>query len=116
MNLMAMPLCRPPETVTEHVRARWQGAYDELREVRCQAGGSCMQFYSDAHDLSVFPSLMVGACDMRRSAHAAAQEAMTMGIPASALPEVSRQDSLEELQAARTRLSGMIASFMSASI
>ena len=35
INLLAMPLYRSPETVTEHVRARWHGAYDELREVRC---------------------------------------------------------------------------------
>ena len=26
---------RPPEMVTEHVRARWQGAYRELCEVGC---------------------------------------------------------------------------------
>ena len=44
------------------------------------------------------------------------QEALSMGIPQSALPRISDQDSLEDLQAARTRLSGMIASFMSANI
>ena len=56
------------------------------------------------------------ACDTCYVCCAAAQEALTMGIPKSALPGVSEHDSLERLQAARVRISGMMASFMSANI
>lgn len=44
------------------------------------------------------------------------QEAMLMGIPSSAVPELRRDASLEELQLARERLSGMIASFLSSGL
>lgn len=39
-----------------------------------------------------------------------------MGIPSSAVPELSKDASLEELQLARERLSGMIASFLSSGL
>ena len=44
------------------------------------------------------------------------QEAASMGIPKSALPKLSETTSAEELQKARVRLSGMIASFMSSGL
>ena len=46
----------------------------------------------------------------------ALQEALSMGIPKSALPKLSQTTSAEELQEARVRLSGMIASFMSSGL
>ena len=39
-----------------------------------------------------------------------------MGIPESALPKLPENTSAVELQEARTRLSGMIASFMSSGL
>jgi hypothetical protein len=44
------------------------------------------------------------------------QEARTMGIPAVALPQVSRDASLEDIKTAQRRLSGMMASFLSSSL
>ncbi len=44
------------------------------------------------------------------------QEAISIGIPKSALPQLSEKTSIEELQDARVKLSGMIASFMSSQL
>ncbi len=44
------------------------------------------------------------------------QEALLIGIPASALPTVTGDASLEELQVAREKMSGMIASFLSSGL
>ena len=44
------------------------------------------------------------------------QEAIAMGIPKSALPKLSEETDADELQDARVRLSGMIASFMSSGL
>lgn len=44
------------------------------------------------------------------------QEALVMGIPSSAVPDLSEDVSLRELQEAREKLSGMIASFLSSSL
>ena len=44
------------------------------------------------------------------------QEAISLGIPKAALPKLSEETSVEELQDARVRLSGMIASFMSSGL
>ncbi|BDA40707.1 hypothetical protein COCOBI_01-3600 [Coccomyxa sp. Obi] len=44
------------------------------------------------------------------------EEALLIGIPASALPEVTGDASLEELQVARERISGIIASFLSSGL
>lgn len=44
------------------------------------------------------------------------QEALLIGIPASALPKVTDNATLEELQIARERISGMIASFLSSGL
>ncbi|CAL5225520.1 g8350 [Coccomyxa viridis] len=44
------------------------------------------------------------------------EEAISLGIPKTALPKLSEKTSVEELQDARIRLSGMIASFMSSGL
>ncbi|PRW55894.1 type VII secretion [Chlorella sorokiniana] len=45
-----------------------------------------------------------------------AADAQTLGIPASAIPQLPAQPTAAELRAARDRLSGMMASFLSAGL
>lgn len=45
-----------------------------------------------------------------------AADARTLGIPASAIPQLPAQPTAAELQAARDRLAGMMASFLSAGL
>ena len=44
------------------------------------------------------------------------QEAMEMGIPSAAIPQISADPNAQELQVARDHLTGMILSYQSANI
>ena len=44
------------------------------------------------------------------------QEALTLGIPSSAIPELPAQPTAQDLRTARERLEGMVQSFLSAAL
>lgn len=59
---------------------------------------------------------MLCCWDPHKAGVSAGQEAVMLGIPRKALPQIPDSASLEEYRGLQTRLSGMIASFMSSSL